>query len=103
MRSGAGSDSLWKDWALTELNTAVPHSFQEAGVTILDHHAASDQFLRFQQREQAAGRCAAGDWRWIVPPQASSSCEVFHLRMGNFHPVPNFYRDRGEDGLCMMQ
>lgn len=102
MKPGTATDGLWKDRALTELNAAVLQSFQKAGVTILDHHSASDQFLKFHQREQAAGRCVAGDWRWIVPPQASSACEVFHLRMRNFHPVPNFYRDRGDDGLRMM-
>lgn len=95
-------EPLWKDRALTELNAAVLHSFQQAGVTILDHHSASDQFMTFHRREQAAGRCVAGDWRWIVPPQASAACDVFHLKMRNFHPVPNFYRDRGDEGLRMM-
>ncbi len=96
------ADPLWKDRALTELNGAVLHSFKQAGVTILDHHTASDQFMTFHNREQAAGRCVAADWRWIVPPQASATCDVFHLRMRNFHPVPNFYRDRGDEGLRMM-
>lgn len=95
-------DPLWKDRALTELNAAVLFSFRRAGVTILDHHAASDQFMTFHRREQAAGRCVAGDWRWIVPPQAPAACEVFHLKMRNFHPVPNFYRDRADEGLRMM-
>lgn len=98
----AKADPLWKDRALTELNAAVLHSYRQAGVTILDHHSASDQFMAFHRREQAAGRCVAADWRWIVPPQASAACEVFHLRMRNFHPVPNFYRDRGDEGLRMM-
>lgn len=95
-------DPLWRDRVLTELNTAVLSSFHRAGTTIVDHHSASNQFMTFHQREQAAGRCVAADWRWIVPPQSASACEVFHLRMRNFHPVPNFYRDRGEDGLRMM-
>lgn len=93
---------LWRDTALTELNRAVLHSFKAAGVTMVDHHTASDQFMTFHAREQAQGRRVAADWRWIVPPQAASSCEVFHLRMRNFHPVPNFYRDRGSDGLRLM-
>lgn len=69
---------------------------------MVDHHTASDQFMTFHAREQAQGRRVAADWRWVVPPQAASSCEVFHLRMRNFHPVPNFYRDRGSDGLRLM-
>jgi nitric-oxide synthase len=93
---------LWRDTALTELNRAVLHSFKVAGVTMVDHHTASDQFMTFHSREQAQGRRVAADWRWIVPPQATPACEVFHLRMRNFHPVPNFYRDRGGDGLRLM-
>jgi nitric-oxide synthase, bacterial len=95
-------DSLWKDKALTELNIAVLHSFRSAGVSIIDHHLASKQFIEFHHREQINGRKVAGDWRWIVPPQAPSSCEVFHLRMKNFHPVPNYYSSRADDGLRLM-
>lgn len=94
--------SLWRDEALTELNRAVLHSFEAAGVTMVDHHTASDQFMAFHCRERSAGRRVAADWRWIVPPQASGACEVFHLKMRNFHPVPNYYRDRASDGLRLM-
>lgn len=93
---------LWKDEVLTEFNRAVLFSYGKAGVTILDHHTAAAQFMTFHGREQAAGRRVAGDWRWIVPPQASAAYDVFHLRMRNFHPVPNYYRNRGEDGLRLM-
>ena len=94
--------SLWRDEALTELNRAVMHSFNAANATIIDHHKASEQFMIFHRREQAHGRRVAADWRWIVPPQAGSACDVFHLKMRNFHPVPNFYRERGTDGLRLM-
>ncbi|WP_298955010.1 nitric oxide synthase oxygenase [uncultured Methylobacterium sp.] len=100
--AAAPGTPLWRDTALTELNRAVLHSFREARVTMVDHHAASDQFMEFHQREQAQGRRVAADWRWIVPPQASSQCEVFHLRMRNFHPVPNYYYNRADDGLQLM-
>jgi nitric-oxide synthase len=93
---------FWRDETLTELNRAVLHSFQKAKATIVDHHRASEQFMTFHQREQARGRRVAADWRWIVPPQAAAGCDVFHLKMRNFHPVPNFYRDRGTDGLRLM-
>jgi nitric-oxide synthase, bacterial len=102
IRAHCNDDHLWKDRALTELNAAVLHSYRKAGVTIVDHHTASEHFMTFHRREQAAGRRVAADWRWIVPPQAASSCDVFHLRMRNFHPVPNYYRDRGTDGLQLM-
>jgi nitric-oxide synthase len=95
-------DSLWKDVTLTELNRAVLHSYQAAGVTIVDHHTASDQFMQFLAREDAAGRRVSGTWNWIVPPQASSACEVFHLRMADLHAIPNFYRSRSTDGAKLM-
>lgn len=98
----AAGPPLWRDTALTELNRAVLHSFRAAGVTMVDHHAASSQFMEFHQREQVAGRRVAADWRWIVPPQASAGTEVFHLRMRNFHPVPNFYYSRASDGMRLM-
>lgn len=98
----AAGPPLWRDTALTELNRAVLHSFKAAGVTMVDHHSASAQFMEFHQREQVAGRRVAADWRWIVPPQAAAGTEVFHLKMRNFHPVPNFYFTRADDGLRLM-
>lgn len=94
--------TLWRDTTLTELNRAVLHSYGEDGVTLVDHHTASKQFMTFHNREQMAGRRVAADWRWIVPPQAPASSDTFHLKMRNFHPVPNYYHDRGDDGLRLM-
>jgi nitric-oxide synthase len=94
--------TFWQDTALTELNRAVAHSFAQAGVTLVDHHSASDQFMEFCARETAQGRRVAANWSWIVPPQASSACEVFHLPMHDFAPVPAFYRSRAEDGRRLM-
>lgn len=89
---------LWRDAALTELNRAVVHSYRAAGVTMVDHHTASEQFMQFHGREQACGRAVAADWRWIVPPQASGVCDVFHLKMRDFHPLPNYYVSDASDG-----
>jgi nitric-oxide synthase len=89
---------LWKDRALLELNRAVLHSFDVAGVTMIDHHAASAQFMEFNQRERAAGREPSARWSWIVPPQASTACPVFHLPMADRKLVPNFYRSGADDG-----
>ncbi len=96
------ADPFWRDTALTELNRAVLHSYRAAGVTMIDHHEASEQFMEFHQREQGRGRRVAADWRWIVPPQAGAGCGVFHLPMRNFHPVPNFYNARAADGWRLM-
>lgn len=97
-----GADPMWRDRALTELNAAVMASFKAEGVTIVDHHAASAQFIEFVARETAAGRQVSGDWGWIVPPQASAGCEVFHLEMTDLRAVPNFYRSRALDAAGLM-
>jgi nitric-oxide synthase len=95
-------DSLWKDVCLTELNRAVLHSFKEARVTMVDHHVASKQFMDFYNKENALGRHVSGDWRWLVPPQASGISDLFHLRIKNKHDVPNFYVSRATDGKLLM-
>jgi nitric-oxide synthase len=44
----------------------------------------------------------SGDWRWLVPPQASGSTDIFHLRIRNRHDVPNYYVSRAADGKFLM-
>jgi nitric-oxide synthase len=90
--------ALWKDRVLTELNEAVLHSFRRAGATILDHHPASAQFMEFFQKERSAGREPSAEWSWIVPPQASAACPVYHLPMRDQHAVPNYYGSAATDG-----
>ena len=99
----AAIDPLWKDRTLTELNRAVLHSYRSAGVTIVDHHAASEQYMTFDRRERAAGRPPSADWSWVVPPQASAACPVFHLPMQDLGAVPNFYRSRATDGADLRE
>ncbi|MET9952523.1 nitric oxide synthase oxygenase [Streptomyces sp. NPDC006339] len=70
--------TLWRDRALVELNVAVLHSFQEAGVTMADHHTESERFLRHIAQERRHGRATPADWSWIVPPVSGSATPVFH-------------------------
>lgn len=70
--------TLWKDRALVELNLAVLHSFEEAGVTMADHHTESRRFLSHVEREERHGRPVPTDWSWIVPPLSGGSTAVFH-------------------------
>jgi nitric-oxide synthase len=70
--------SLWKDRALVELNAAVLHSFRVAGVTLVDHHTASEQFMLHVEKEERCGREVPGDWSWLVPPMSGSACPLFH-------------------------
>jgi nitric-oxide synthase len=90
--STATDRTLWKDRAMTELNLAVLHSFSAAGVTMTDHHTESVRFLQHIEREEAQGRACPADWRWIVPPAASSATPVFHRYYDDFDQEPNFYR-----------
>ncbi len=70
--------TLWRDRALVELNLAVQHSFDEAGVTMADHHTESQRFLRTSPRGEAPGGAAPADWSWIVPPVSGGLTPVFH-------------------------
>jgi len=81
---------LWKDRALVELNTAVLHSFREAGVAMVDHHTASAQFIQHVSNEESCGRSVPGDWSWLVPPLSGSACPVFHRYYDDARPEPAF-------------
>jgi nitric-oxide synthase len=83
--------TLWKDRALLELNHAVLHSFDEAGVKMVDHHTAAKQFCTHQDRETATGRITPTDWAWVVPPISGSTAPTFHRTYDNPDLRPNFY------------
>lgn len=88
-----GSDrSLWKDRALVELNVAVLSSFASHGVTVVDHHTASRQFLLHDAREQRCGRSVPAHWTWLVPPISGSASPLFHISTyKNIKSKPNFF------------
>jgi nitric-oxide synthase len=70
--------TLWRDRALIELNVAVLHSYEKAGVTMIDHHAAAHAFDTFEAIETEAGRVVHAKWSWIVPPISGSAVTLFH-------------------------
>ncbi|WP_336204556.1 nitric oxide synthase oxygenase [Nonomuraea sp. LPB2021202275-12-8] len=82
--------SLWRDHALVELNVAVLHSFEAAGVTMTDHHTESARFLTHLAREEKAGRTCPAEWSWIVPPISGGVTPVFHRYYDNPALTPNF-------------
>jgi nitric-oxide synthase len=84
--------SLWKDKALVELNIAVLHSFKEAGVTIVDHHTAAEQFQRFERNEAQAGRSLTGEWSWLIPPVSPATTHMYHKGYRNEIVKPNYFR-----------
>lgn len=82
---------FWKDNALVVLNEAVYFSFKNAGVTITDHHSASEQFVKFIDNEKSEKRTVHADWSWIVPPLSGSTLKVFHQDYSNEMITPNFF------------
>ena len=108
------TNNLWKDRVNTELSLAVLHSFNSAGVAIVDHHTLvimlnlililvirkindifqSDQFMaHFAQEHKIRGGCPA-DWVWVVPPVSSGLCMTFHQEMFSYHLSPSYeYQD----------
>ncbi|WP_274308843.1 nitric oxide synthase oxygenase [Solibacillus daqui] len=82
--------SLWKDRALVELNLAVLHSYKQAGVSIVDHHTAAQQFLLFQQQEQESEREVTGNWVWLVPPLSPATTSIYHQPIDNTLKKPNY-------------
>ncbi|MDR7281041.1 nitric oxide synthase oxygenase [Catenuloplanes atrovinosus] len=85
--------TLWRDRALIELNRAVLHSFDRAGVKISDHHTESERFLSHLRNEERAGRQVPADWSWIVPPISGSATPVFHRYYHEADLRPAFYLD----------
>ncbi|MDR7276137.1 nitric oxide synthase oxygenase [Catenuloplanes atrovinosus] len=85
--------TLWRDRALVELNRAVLHSYERAGVKITDHHTEAARFLEHIRREQRAGREVPADWSWIVPPMSGAATPVFHRYYHEADQRPNFYLD----------
>lgn len=87
--------SLWRDRALVELNVAVLHSFARHGVTVVDHHTASRQFLLHDTREKHNGRSVPAHWVWLVPPLSGSASPLFHITTyKNLKQKPNFFYQR---------
>ena len=83
--------TLWKDRAMVELNMAVLHSFAKHGVTMVDHHTASQQLVVHEACENKAGRLMPADWSWIVPPLSGSATPVFHCPYQDVTFTPNLF------------
>uniref|UniRef100_A0A1A8CCL5 Nitric oxide synthase n=1 Tax=Nothobranchius kadleci TaxID=1051664 RepID=A0A1A8CCL5_NOTKA len=84
------TSSLWKDQALVEINIAVLHSFQTCKVTIVDHHSATESFMKHMENEYRVRGGCPGDWVWIVPPMSGSITPVFHQEMLNYRLTPSY-------------
>lgn len=85
--------TLWRDRALVELNRAVLHSFERAGVKMSDHHTEAARFMTHIAHEERAGRQVPADWSWIVPPLSGAATPVFHRYYHEADQRPAFYLD----------
>jgi nitric-oxide synthase, bacterial len=83
--------SLWKDKALLELNVAVLFSYKQAGISIVDHHTAAQQFSLFEEKEKEAERKLTGDWTWLIPPMSPAATHIFHTKYVNKVNDPNYF------------
>lgn len=83
--------SLWKDQALVALNQAVLDSYKKHGVTLVDHHTASQQFQLFETKETKAGREVTGKWSWLIPPVSPATTHMFFKPYDNTILTPNYF------------
>ncbi|MFK4105089.1 nitric oxide synthase oxygenase [Streptomyces sp. NPDC019531] len=89
----SSESTLWRDRALVEINVAVLHSFEAAGVKITDHHTESRRFLTHLAKEESQGRIVPADWSWIVPPVSGGLTPVFHRYYDEADLHPSFRLD----------
>ncbi|KOB72118.1 Nitric oxide synthase 2, partial [Operophtera brumata] len=76
--------------ALVEVNVAVLHSFQQQNATIVDHHTASESFIKHLDNENRLRSGCPADWIWIVPPMSGSITPVFHQEMALYYLKPSY-------------
>ena len=82
--------TFWKDRALLELNEAVYESFRKSNVSIVDHHTASDQFMKFEQQEQEQGRKVNARWSWLIPPLSPAATPIWHKPFQEYTISPSY-------------
>jgi nitric-oxide synthase len=85
------TSSLWMERAQLELIAAVQHSFTAAGVVVADHHRVEAQFVRWHDRELAAGHPTPTDRAWMLSPAGASVGSAFRHSFDNTPVNPNFY------------
>jgi nitric-oxide synthase len=77
---------------VVELNVAVLHSYEQAGVRMADHHTLTRSFMEFTASEHQCGRSVQVDPRYVVPPISASLTPTFHASFdGDQILKPNFF------------
>ncbi|WP_079910920.1 nitric oxide synthase oxygenase [Paenibacillus sp. 32352] len=90
----SSNSTMWKDRALVELNAAVLHSYKSKGVSIVDHHTAAEQFMRFEKQEHEAGRKVNGKWSWLIPPMSPTATPIWDHYFTEFDVKPSYSYQR---------
>jgi nitric-oxide synthase len=67
------------------------HSYDEQGVTIIDHHFAAAAFARHQQREAEAGRATYLRWTSLVSVTGALTQPVPPAGREEKLVLPNFF------------
>lgn len=70
--------------------SVIRASCQTCKVTIVDHHSATESFMKHMENEYRVRGGCPGDWVWIVPPMSGSITPVFHQEMLNYRLTPSF-------------
>ncbi len=84
--------TLWRDQCVVELNVAVLHSFEQAGVRMADHHTLTRSFMDFAASEHQFGRRVQVEPRYVVPPISASLTPTYHADFdGSQILKPNFF------------
>lgn len=86
----SSTTTYWRDRALVELQHAVYHSFKKAGVQMVDHYTAAQQFQTFREKEEKNEREVRGDWTWLIPPVSPALTPIFHQKINSEELSPNF-------------
>jgi nitric-oxide synthase len=86
--------TFWDDRALVELQHAVYASYRQAGVQMVDHYKAAQQFQTFREKEEKQQREVKGDWTWLIPPVSPALTPIFHQGTSNEELSPNFIKQK---------
>lgn len=90
----SSTTTFWRDRALVELQHAVYSSFKQAGVQIVDHYTAAQQFQTFREKEEKQDREVKGEWTWLIPPVSPALAPIFHQGIDNKELSPNFIKQK---------
>lgn len=67
----------------------------------MDHHTASESFMKHYDNELRTRNGCPADWVWIVPPISGSITPVFHQEMINYelHPMYSYQVKQAHEKL----